>query len=201
VKVRKSASRRGGEHEGWRRFGILILTTWASLLIAWSASAQANPSSEYAVKAAFLFHFAEFVEWPAGAFKDGNSPLTYCTVGEDQFRGALDENLRGKTIGERAMRVQHLKQLDAIHDCQILFIGATETKHASQILASIKGNAVLTVGESHNFAEDGGMIEFLLEGNKIRFEINLGAVSAAKLKMSARLLTLAKTVIGTSGGI
>lgn len=162
-------------------------------------ASQDNTSGEYQVKAAFLFHFAEFVEWPAEAFKDGNSPLTYCTVGADPFRGALDDSLRGKTIGERIMRVQHLKQLDAIHGCQILFIGATEDKRASSILANVKGTAVLTVGESHNFAEDGGMIEFLLEGNKIRFEINLGAVNAAKLKMSARLLTLAKTVIGTAG--
>ncbi len=161
---------------------------------------QNNPTGEYEIKAAFLFHFAQFVEWPAGAFKDGNSALTYCTVGGDPFRGALDDGLRAKVIGERGIRVEHLKQLDAVHDCQIVFIGAAQSKNAASILASVKGDPVLTVGETPHFAEDGGMIGFCLEGNKIRFEINAGVVSAAKLKMSARLLTLAKTVIGTAGG-
>lgn len=75
-----------------------------------------------------------------------------------------------------------------------------ENKRASSIRANVKGSAVLTTGESESFAEDGGIIEFCLEGNKIRFEINLGAVNAAKVKMSARLLALAKTVIGSTGG-
>jgi hypothetical protein len=169
----------------------------AAVIPSW---AQASPSDEYQIKAAFLFHFAQFVEWPTGAFKGGNGALTYCTVGGDPFRGALDDSLRAKVIGERGIRVEHLKQLDAVHDCQILFIGAAQSKNAASILASVKGDPVLTVGETPHFAEDGGMIGFCLEGNKIRFEINAGAVSAAKLKMSARLLTLAKTVIGTAGG-
>jgi hypothetical protein len=194
-------SLRAAHHRG--QFCVLALAALAALLSpaavipSW---AQASPPEEYQIKAAFLFHFAQFVEWPAGAFKDGNSALTYCTVGGDPFRGALDDSLRAKVIGERGMRVEHLKQLDAVHDCQILFIGAAQSKNAASILASVKGDPVLTVGETPHFAEDGGMIGFCREGNKIRFEINAGAVSAAKLKMSARLLTLAKTVIGTAGG-
>jgi hypothetical protein len=200
VKTRKWSTRLRGEHEGRRRLSILLLATWGCAVIAGITSAQANPASEYAVKAAFLFHFAQFVEWPEGAFKDANSPLTYCTFGADPFRGSLDASLRGKTIGERGIRVQHLKQAEGIQDCQVLFIGGAETKRAAAgILANVKGSAILTVGESQDFAEDGGMIEFCLEGNKIRFNINLVTVSAAKLKMSARLLTLAKTVIGTQG--
>jgi len=200
VKTWKCATRRSGEYEGWRGFGILILTTWASLLIAWSTAAQANPSNEYAVKAAFLFHFAQFVEWPAGTFKDANSPLTYCIVGADPFRGGLDDSLREKTIGARPLGVQHLKTTQGIQACQVLFIGAAESNRAPSILPKAKGMAILTVGESHNFAEDGGMIGFCMEGKKIRFEINVEAVSAAKLRMSARLLTLAKTLIGTARG-
>ena len=177
-----------------------MLAAWTCALIAGNITARATPTSEYEIKAAFLFHFAQFVEWPARAFKDANSPLTYCTFGADPFRGSLDESLRGKTIGERRIRVQHLKQAEGIQDCQVLFIGGAETKRAAAgILANVKGSAILTVGESQDFAEDGGMIEFCLEGNKIRFNINLATVSEAKLKMSARLLTLAKTVIGTQG--
>jgi hypothetical protein len=174
--------------------------TSASLLIAWSAMAQVNSSSsEYTVKAAFLFHFAEFVDWPAEAFKDANTPITYCITGEDPFHGALDDSLRAKVVGNRGMRVEHLKQGDSVQGCQVLFIGAAENKRTASILANVKRSAILTVGESQNFAENGGMIEFFLEGKKIRFDINLAAVNAAKLKMSARLLALAKTV-KTAGG-
>jgi hypothetical protein len=200
VKTEKCGRRRGRWLEGRRRLGLLILATCASLLIAWSATAQTNSASEYAVKAAFLFHFAEFVDWPEGAFKDANTPITYCITGEDPFRGALDDSLRAKVVGNRGMRVDHLKQGDSMQGCQVLFIGATENRRAASILANVKGSAVLTVGESPNFAENGGMIEFCLEGKKIRFDINLAAVNKAKLKMSARLLALAKTVIGTAGG-
>jgi hypothetical protein len=201
VKTRKWRTRLRGEHQGGPLLSFLLLAIWGCAVAAASISAQANSTSEYAVKAAFLFHFAQFVEWPPEAFKDANSPLTYCTVGDDPFRGALDDSLRAKVIGDRGIRVQHLKQADATHGCQVLFIGGAESKRAAAgILANVKGSAILTVGESQDFAEDGGMIEFCPEGNKIRFNINLATVSAAKLKMSARLLTLAKTVIGTQGG-
>lgn len=201
VKTRKWRTRLRGEHQRGPLLSILLLAIWGCAMVAGSIPAHANSTSEYAVKAAFLFHFAQFVEWPAGAFKGANSPLTYCTFGADPFRGSLDESLRGKTIGERGIRVQHLKQAEGIQDCQVLFIGGAESKRAAAgVLANVKGSAILTVGESQDFAEDGGMIEFCLEGNKIRFNINLATVSAAKLKMSARLLTLAKTVIGTQGG-
>ena len=176
--------------------GIAALAA-ACLLLARRAPAQTNNSSEYAVKAAFLFHFAQFVEWPAGTFKDAKSPLTYCTLGVDPFSGALDDTLRGKTIGERAIHVQHLRSSEPVQGCQVLFMGAVEGKRTFGLLAK---QAILTVGESQNFAEEGGMIEFLLEGNKIRFAINLRAVNTARLKMSARLLALAKNVIETDGG-
>jgi hypothetical protein len=163
-------------------------------------SAQANPSSEYQVKAAFLFHFAKFVDWPEGTFKDANSPLIYCTIGEDPFQGALDASLSGKTIGARPIRVQHFQRPQDIQVCQILFIGKGEKKLLPAVLGSLQGNPVLTVGESARFIQEGGMIGFLLEENKIRFEVNLGAAEHAKLMMSSRLLTLAKTVIGGQRG-
>ncbi len=175
----------------------------ASLLsiasVRW-VSAQANPSSEYQVKAAFLFHFAQFVDWPREAFKDAATPLTYCTVGEDPFHGALDASLDGKTIDGRPARVVHFKQAQEIQGCQILFLGTPEKKFISATLANLKASPVLTVGESENFVQQGGMIGFFLEDNKVRFEINLDAAGRAKLKISARLLALAKTVIGGPKG-
>lgn len=159
-----------------------------------------SAAEEYAVKAAFLFHFAQFVEWPDETFKDANSPLTYCTIGDDPFQGSLDTILSGKTIGTRPFRVVHFKHPQEIQGCQVLFIGAAEKTVLREILAKPKANSALTVGESEHFAQDGGMIGFVLEENKIRFEINLEAAQKAKLKISSRLLALAKNVIGGQRG-
>jgi hypothetical protein len=163
-------------------------------------SAQSNPSGEYQVKAAFLFHFAQFVDWPPEAFKDAASPLTYCTVGEDPFHGALDASLNGKTIDGRPVRVLHFKLSQEVQPCQILFLGAPEKKSLSATLVTLGASPVLTVGESQDFIGQGGMIGFLWEDNKVHFEINLEAAERAKLKISARLLTLAKKVIGGPKG-
>jgi len=164
------------------------------------AGGQASTTSEYQVKAAFLFHFAQFVDWPPGAFKGNDSPITYCTVGEDPFQGALDASLNGKKIGERAFRVLHFKQTQEIKECQVVFFGLAEKKSIAAELAGLGGAPVLTVGESEHFAQGGGIIGFFLEDNKVRFEINLEAAEHAKLKISARLLALAKTVIGGPKG-
>lgn len=177
------------------QFSVAALTSVFFIACVCCVSAQSNTSSEYQVKAAFLFHFAQFVDWPAEAFKDGATPLTYCTVGEDPFHGALDVSMNGKMIGTRPVRVLHFKRAQDIQSCQILFLGTLEQKSISAALANIRGNPVLTVGETEHFAQDGGMIGFFLEDNKVRFEINLDAAECAKLKISARLLTLAKSVI------
>lgn len=165
-----------------------------------NVAGQDRAPDEYQMKAAFLFHFAQFVEWPATAFKDASSPMNYCTVGVDPFRGALEESLRGKMVGAHPLSVQHLKSSEPLQDCQILFIAAAETKRTASVLANLNASPVLTVGESEGFALGGGMIAFCREGNKIRFDINLAAANAARLKISARLLALAKNVIGDPRG-
>jgi hypothetical protein len=163
-------------------------------------SAQSNALGEYQIKAAFLFHFGQFVEWPPEALKDADSPLTYCTIGEDPFHGSLEVALSGKTIGARVLRVQHFRKPQEIQGCQVLFIGAGERKLLPAILAGVKGDSVLTVGESEHFVQDGGMIGFCLEENKIRFEINLEVAQKAKFRISSRLLALAQSVIGGQRG-
>jgi hypothetical protein len=181
----------------------LVATLLAALVSSAGAPvvlAQQNASSEYQVKAAFLFHFAQFVEWPPDTFRDADSPLTYCTMGEDPLSGALDQSLSGKTIGARSLRVQQLKPSQPAQTCQVLFIGALETRKISEIMASVSGRPILTVGDTEHFAADGGVIGLVIEANKIRFEINLEAAEKANLKISARLLALAKTVIGNPKG-
>ncbi len=164
------------------------------------AAAQGSASNEYQLKAAFLYHFAQFVEWPPETYKDGTSPLTYCTLGGDPFEGGLEASLNGKTIMSRPIRVLHLKEASEGRGCQVVFLGVADKKAVSATLAQLNGTPALTVGESANFAQAGGMIGFLLEDNKVRFEINVGVAEKARLKISARLLALAKTVIGTPKG-
>jgi hypothetical protein len=175
----------------------LILT----LFLVSPLKAPANSTAEeYSIKAAFLFHFAQFVDWPPEAFKDAGSPLIYCTLGEDPFHGALETTLNGKTIGKRTIRVQHIKQLQETQGCHILFLGAAGKDLNPGIVAGLQESPILTVGESEHFAQDGGMIGFCLDQNKIRFEINLEVAGRAKLKISSRLLALARTVIGGQRG-
>lgn len=177
------------------------LLRWAgALLIVWvaiapNARAQAE-AEEYRVKAAFLFHFIQLVDWPKGALGDDKNPLTVCTVGKDPFQGDLETTLQGKQIGAHALRVQHLKSGQEIQGCRVLFIGSSEREQIPQIIAGLKQGVVLSVGETDDFVKQGGMIGFLVENNKVRFEINEQAAEQAKLKISARLLLLAKSVIG-----
>jgi hypothetical protein len=186
------------------RRGFCRATVGALLLTLFFASTDNLPASstaeEYSVKAAFLFHFAQFMEWPEGTFKDAKSPLTYCTIGEDPFHGSLDAALQVTPVRVRVLAVLQSKQTLDMQRCQVLFIGAGEKKLLPAILAGVKGNAVLTIGESEHFVQEGGMIGFLLEENKIRFEVNLEAAQKARLKISSRLLALAKNVIGGQRG-
>jgi len=154
---------------------------------------------EYRVKAAFLFHFAQLVDWPPEASGAGNRPLILCTVGEELVPGTLESTMEGKQIGTRSIKVQHLQESDDLQACHIVFIVLRDKKRVTGILAGLKHASVLTVGEIDNFTQLGGMIGFCLQEKKVRFDINLQAAQGAKLKISSRLLLLAKSVIGDSG--
>jgi uncharacterized protein DUF4154 len=184
---------------GWRGLRIILagLVILSQLSGPWPASAQASSPNEYSVKAVFLFHFAQFVEWPEGTFPNATSPVVYCTIGEAPFQGALDVSLTGKTIDARALQVRHLKDGSEAQGCHVAFIGKTGKKRVTDEPASLGSSPVLTVGESEQFVKDNGMIAFCVEENKIRFNINLKAAEKVNLKISSRLLTLAKTVIGS----
>lgn len=174
----------------------MLLASLGSLFAGRGAAEQAATSTEYALKAAFLFHFAQFVEWPEGTFHDAASPLVYCTVGTDPFRGELETALKGKTLGARGFEVRHLKGAQEGQGCHLLFIGEEQKRQVAATAAQLRSAPVLLVGESEGFTKDGGMIGFMLEENKVRFEVNLEASQKAGLKINARLLALAKTVIG-----
>jgi len=158
--------------------------------------AQAK-AEEYHVKAGFLFHFAQLVDWPAGT--GGGSDFVLCTLGDDPFEGQLETTLDGKAIGARPIHILHLKQSQEGRSCQVLFISNNEDQHLPKILGDLGSSAVMTVGEAADFIERGGMIRFVLEQDKVRFEINLKAADPTGLKFSSRLLLLAKNVFGKQG--
>ncbi len=152
--------------------------------------AQTAQPSEYQVKAALIFNFAKFVEWPTAAFASANSPLTVGVLGENPFGSEL-ERYGDKTINDRPLIIRECKNLEEARQCHILFISVSEKKRLPEILQAIQGANVLTVSETDGFADEGGMVNFVAEGKKIRFQINDASARSAGLKISSKLLTLA----------
>jgi len=164
----------------------------------WVSSSAQSTDEEYRIKAAFIFHFAQLVDWPQETQTGEANSLFLCTIGEDPFQGALESTVEGKAVGDRILRVRHLKQADDAQACQVLFLGKAQGKRIPMLLANLHNAPILTVGESPGFLGAGGMICFVLEDNNVRFGINLDAAASAKLKIGSRLLILAQTVIGES---
>jgi uncharacterized protein DUF4154 len=188
-----------GRHRAKNSSLLCAATLLAFALGAVDPGRAQAPVEEYRVKAAFLFHFVQLVDWPPGALGDEKNPLTLCTVGKDSFQGDLEATLQGKLVGTHPLHVEHLKPSQEIKNCRVVFISDSERAQVPVIIAALKDDAVLSVGESDDFIREGGMIGFCLDNNKVRFEINVGAADRAKLKISSRLLLLAKNVIGNHG--
>jgi uncharacterized protein DUF4154 len=171
------------------RFGLILL---AGALPAASACAQSL--DEYRVKAAFLYNFAKFVEWPPGAFRSPTDRIAICVLGQDPFDGALEDAVKGKTLEGRPFVVAKISEVNPTERCQIVFIAASERKRVPSILADLRGSSALTVGETGDFAVKGGIVNFKIEDGHVRLEINVEAAGQAKLHISSKLLSLAQIV-------
>lgn len=156
--------------------------------------AQSSGLTEYQVKAAFLYNFAKFVEWPPDAFPNNTTPFTICVLGDNPFGSSLNEIVQGQTINARGFVIRTNIQKQDVKACHILFISDSEKKQLLEDLKSLRGTSVLTVGETPDFAEQGGQIQFFWVNGKIRFAVNTDAAERAHLKMSSKLLALAKIV-------
>jgi hypothetical protein len=174
----------------------------AVLLLAAPAGAARSPEEdlEYGVKAAFLYNFAKFVDWPAGAFPDARSPFNLCVLGDDPFGPLLDRTVADDSIDGRPIAVRRGARLAELRGCHVLFVSRSERERRREVLAALHNAAVLTVGDADGFLADGGMIDFVLESNRVRFEVNLAAVEKSPLKMSSKLLRLARVVRSEPGG-
>jgi hypothetical protein len=162
-----------------------------------SASLVAQSTNEYQLKAAFLFNFAKFIDWPDKSFAGPQSPFMVCVVGRDPFGSALDSQLLSKSVDNRTLQIARFPSVNNMlleNRCQIAFISSSEKDHFRQVIDSFQGQNILLVGDADGFAASGGAIEFALEGDHVRFAINPEAADRAGLHVSSKLLALARIV-------
>jgi YfiR/HmsC-like len=188
VLLRSLRSLRSPGPGGWRAALAVSL-----LVLAGAGAGEAAQSGEREIKAAFLYNFAKFVEWPPAAFPEQATPVVLCTLGDDAVAAGLEAVVRGETLNGRRLVVRRLRDPQEARDCHVLFVSAVE-KHVPQMLGSLRGMGVLTVGDGNDFLDQGGMIRFFLEQNRMRFDINLEAAERSHLTLSSKLLHLARAV-------
>jgi hypothetical protein len=164
-------------------------------------SAQIAPPAEYRIKAAFLFNFMQFVQWPPTAFADDRAPLVICVVGSDPFGEVLDQTLEGESIANRSIVARRPSDAESLDSCQLLFVSRSEQPRLDRLLRSVSRSApVLTVSDIDGFVASGGTIGFFLERNHVRFEINPSQARRHGLKLSSQLLDLGRIRQPRSGG-
>lgn len=158
------------------------------------SQAQGSKPTDYDVKAAYLFNFGRFVEWPATSTAAKNDAFMVCVLGQDPFGAALDATLAGESIGGKKVAAKRISTPEESTDCQILFLSSAEDTQLRKIVEVLNKQPVLTVSDMPQFSQRGGMIQFVLEGKKVRFEVNLDAARHAGLTLSSELLKVATIV-------
>jgi YfiR/HmsC-like len=196
----KSASGQCASHNGvpsrylrvWQSPTAVIVML--ALLHVTVLHAQKPKVSEYQVKATYLYNFGRFVQWPPNAAAGKRDSFSICVLGQDPFGPSLDSTLAGETMDGKPLAVKRISTARDAGECRILFISSTEENHLKEILAALDESSILTVSDMPAFSRRGGMIQFILEGDKVRFEINLTKAETAKLTLSSELLKVATTV-------
>jgi hypothetical protein len=170
---------------------VILLLVCLSILPASVSFARATPP-EYLIKAAYLYHFAMFVDWPADAFSSKDSPIVIGIVGNDPFGPAIDDTVRDKRIDGRRLVVRRLDWTQDLRQCHILFLA--DGGRIAEVARRVSGLSVLIVGETQDLASHGAVINFRIEGNRVRFDINVDAAKRSHLTISSQLLNLARIV-------
>ena len=162
------------------------------LLLGNAEARSQPPASEYQVKAAFLFHFAQFVEWPAYSYESPGSPFIIGILGQDPFGTYLDQLVKGELIHGRPIQVVRYRDVREVGNCHILFINLRDVEKTQQAIESLKGKNILTVSDQEDFQKLGGIVKFFTDRQKIRFQINPDMAKAASLNISSKLMRLAE---------
>lgn len=194
-----------------RAYNLIVLVLLVAA-IAPRAKADSTSSREYQVKAAFLYNFIQFVDWPEEKLADGGEPIIIGIIGEDPFGDAF-EPIKDKKVKGRGVVIKRFKsfeqlkkstekdktksdqEIETLTKCHLLFICSSERKNLKEIINTVKDHSVLTVGEMEGFLEDGGIINWFVEERKIRFEVNVSAAQQARLEIRSKLLRLAKRIV------
>jgi len=177
--------------------GLVALAVCLTLFSGNTLIAAESPgATESQVKAVFLFNFAKYVDWPDAAFSNTNAPITIGLIGTDPFGDKLEHVIEGKTVKSRPFVIKHLASDAELSGCQILFISHSEAPRMREIMAKAGPLPILTVGEDETFAQNGGIINFVLKNGNVRLEIDLAAARKAGVTISSRLLAVADVVKG-----
>jgi hypothetical protein len=174
------------------------LSLLAAVLVAsGSAGARADDettSLEYPVKASLLLNFAKFAEWPSGSQQAAAARVAICVLGNDPFGDVLESTMAGRTVGGHPVEVRRYRTLDGIDSCHVLYISGSESRRLPDVLATVGGAPVLTVGEFNDFDARGGIIRLVVQNNRAGFVVNLSATERSHLRLSSRLLAVARSV-------
>lgn len=178
-----------------RRFWLGVVG--AVLASGLAARAEPGPSLEHHVKAAFLYNFAKFVDWPTNALASADAPFVIAVLGDESLAQVLEQTVKGKSIGNRVIQTRRITDETRIGPCQILFVARSKARQTAQVLAALGRANVLLVGESPGFLTAGGAICFTNPEGQVRFEVNTAAAERAGLKISSKLLRVATSVTST----
>lgn len=174
---------------------VALMTAGAARGAAARAAGDADQPGEYQVKAAFLANFLQFLDWPPGSV--GGETVLICVIGELPDPRAF-EDLRGELVRDKRLQVRTAVSVDALRECNVVFIAPAEDRRLPRILDALRGAGVLTLGDTEGFAEQGVMINFSMRQRRVRFEINVRAIRSEGFSISAKVLRLATVVHGAS---
>ncbi|WP_187143399.1 YfiR family protein [Terriglobus albidus] len=167
---------------------------WLFLTPLRAVTVDAPGYDEYQLKAAFLFHFAQLTTWPASAFPSGDEPFVICTVNGDPFDGSLEKTIGAKKVQGHSIKVAHVRRVADAHSCHIAFIPGLQRGEISAVVNDLGNLPILTVGDDESFTQYGGMVAFRRENDRLRFDVNLAAITKSNLTVSSMLLSLARAV-------
>jgi len=181
-----------------RRSRIAHRGLWIVGLMLWllppnPAAAQSRKPTEFEVKAAYLFNFAKFVKWP-GSTESVRDAFSICVLGEDPFGTVLDSTVSGEQVEGKKVAVRRIHSVSEAAKCRIVFVSSSEQGRLTTVLTALAKSPVLTVSDIDGFADRSGMIQFVMEHDRVRFQVNLTAAEKAGLTMSSELLKVAVAV-------
>jgi YfiR/HmsC-like len=175
-------------------FGSCFTVMFCFCVQAGTVQSSATPS-QAEIRAAFVFNFVKFTEWPMQAYADAGSPLTTCFLGADDVRAAFQSISTGKALNGRFLENRAVKSAADMRNCQVLYVDSPRSPVVIDVLKNARQHDALAIGTSEDFLASGGMLRLQVENNRMRFDVNVGAIARTKIKLSSKLLALARSVV------